>query len=185
MSKKIEVGKILIAQPFMDDPNFKRSVIGLTEHTNEGTVGFILNKPMNTKLTDLMTALNTDEDYDVYFGGPVSMDTVHYVHNVGDLLEESIQVSKGIYWGGNFKKLIFLMESGLINKKNIRFFVGYSGWTDGQLAGELASGSWIMSDWHANYSFQSNSDKLWPETLAHKGSVYSVIAQIPTDSSNN
>ncbi len=185
MSQEVSAGNILIAQPFMEEGNFKRSVIGLTEHGEEGTVGFILNKPINLKLPEMVQGVKSDEDFSVYFGGPVATDTIHYIHNVGDLLEESIKIKNGIYWGGNFDKLIFLIESGLILKNNIRFYVGYSGWSEGQLDGELNSGSWIVSDWYANYTFQSKPKQLWEQVLAHKGDTYSVISRISNHISNN
>lgn len=184
-SKRVSAGNILIAQPYMNDGNFKRSVVGLTEHNQEGTVGFVLNKPMNIKLDELVNGINTEEEFTVNYGGPVSKDTIHYIHNVGDLLEESILVKKGIYWGGNFDKLLFLIESGLITKKNIKFYVGYSGWSEGQLDAELLHGSWIVSEWYANYAFQSKASELWKQAMSHKGDAYSVLAQIPIDNNNN
>lgn len=185
MGKTVKPGDILIAQPFMEDENFRRSVIGITEHGEEGTVGFILNKPIKIQLTELIQTLNTDDNYKVYFGGPVATDTIHYIHNVGDLLEESIKIKKGIYWGGNFEKLLFLIESKLIKTSNIKFYIGYSGWSKGQLQGELHTKSWIVSDWYANYTFQTKSQKLWQQALDHKGEKYSVIANIPNSPNNN
>ena len=182
---KVKSGNILIAQPYMMDGNFKRSVVGLTEHSDEGSVGFILNKPMNLDLSELVKDINTDEKFNVHYGGPVAKDTIHYVHNVGDLLEESISINKGIYWGGNFEKLIFLIGSGLITNRNIRFYVGYSGWSDGQLADELQQGSWLVSEWYPNYAFQSRPNELWKQAMSHKGDTYSVLAQIPLDNKNN
>jgi len=182
---KVKSGNILIAQPFMEDGNFKRAVVGIAEHSEEGSVGFILNKPMNLQLSELVKEINTDEEFNVQYGGPVARDTIHYIHNVGDLLEESIPISNGIYWGGNFEKLIFLIESGLITSKNIRFYVGYSGWSEGQLEGELQHSSWIVSEWYANYAFQSRPSELWKQAMTHKGNTFSILAQIPIDNNSN
>ena len=90
-----------------------------------------------------------------------------------------------MYWGGNFKKLLFLIESGLIKNKNIRFYIGYSGWSEGQLQQELNTGTWVISDWYSNYTFQSESKQLWSQALGHKGDNYSVIAKIPSPPNNN
>ena len=187
MAKKTVVtpGKILIAQPFMDDTFFKRSVVGITEHRPDGTVGFILNKPVKIELNELITQIKSEERFGVYYGGPVATDTVHYIHSKGDLLEESTQIIKGVYWGGNFERLLFLIDSGLIKPQDIRFYIGYSGWSEGQLDGELETGSWVVSEWFANYTFSKNTDKLWEEALKHKGDPYSVIANIPPNNSNN
>ena len=93
-SDKISKGDILIAEPFMMDSNFRRSVIGLVDHTEEeGTVGFILNKKMNFDVNELIQDLDSEEKYKVYYGGPVATDTIHYIHNVGDILDDSIKVS--------------------------------------------------------------------------------------------
>jgi len=102
----------------------------------------------------------------------------NYIHNVGDLLEGSIEITRGVYWGGHFEKLKFLIESELIKPKNIRFFLGYSGWDAGQLYNEIDTGSWIIEEMHANYIFKESSEKLWKQILINKGNTYSVIAQI-------
>ena len=183
---KIEAGKILIAEPFMLESTFTRSVICLTDHSEtEGTVGFILNKRLNVKLSELITDIKTEEKFNVYFGGPVATDTIHYIHNVGELLEESIKVAPGVYWGGNFDKLKFLINSELIKPNNIRFYLGYSGWSAGQLEDELKTGSWVVSDGDPNYIFKSVSSLLWKQTLSNKGDRYSVIAQMSKDQSLN
>ncbi len=182
---KVTQGKILIAQPFMDDSFFKRAVVGITEHREDGTVGFILNKPVKAEIQELIPAITSEDSYDVFYGGPVATDTIHYIHTKGDILEESTAITKGLYWGGNFEKLIFLINTGVIRSREVRFYIGYSGWSGGQLDGELASGSWVVSDWFANYAFSSKSDKLWSETLTHKGNTYSVIAHIPPHNSKN
>jgi putative transcriptional regulator len=182
---KITTGNLLIAEPFMQDPTFKRSVILLCEHTiEEGSIGFVLNKPINMNIDELVADFPEFES-EVYYGGPVATDTIHFVHNVGNLLEDSVEVSRGIYWGGDFNKLKFLIESELIKSVNIRFFVGYSGWTSGQLNDELKYGSWVISDMHPNYLFKSKPSKLWKEVLHNKGENFSVIAQMPDSNSQN
>lgn len=177
--KKIKAGHVLLAEPFMLDPHFRRSVVLICDHSDdEGTVGFILNKPISTQVNDLIEDF-PEFDASLYYGGPVSTDTIHYIHNVGELLEESIEVIPGLYWGGNFEKLKFLISSKLIEEKNIRFFVGYSGWSEGQLKGELKTQSWVVSHMHPNYAFKSKSSSLWRQVMKNKGKTFSVIAQMP------
>jgi len=180
-----EAGKILIAQPFMMDGNFKRAVIGITEHGSKGTVGFVLNKEVKAKLEILIPEIKTEENFRIHYGGPVATDTLHYIHNVGDLLDGSTQIKKGLYWGGDFEKLLFLINSGLILERNIRFYVGYSGWSEGQLDEEMKGGTWIVSKWYPNYNFQSKPDQLWSQCLEHKGNTYSVIGKIPNSTNYN
>ena len=181
---KIDSGKILIAEPFMLDPNFKKSVILLCEHNENGSLGFILNKTVNIKLNELIDDF-PEFDTKVFFGGPVAPDTLHYIHNVGELLEDSLKVERGVYWGGDFDKLKFLIENEMIQPKNIKFFIGYSGWTEGQLEDELETGSWVVSEMDANYAFKSKAYQLWTQTLQNKGDKFSVIAQITGDNSLN
>ena len=176
---KLAKGTILIAEPFMMDPNFKRSVLILCDYSiEEGSVGFVLNKPIDMSVNDLVVDFPKFEAK-VNFGGPVATDTIHYIHTVGDLVDDSIKVGDGIYWGGSFEKLKFLIQSELILPKDIRFFIGYSGWSAGQLEDEMEIGSWVTHDSDANYIFKSSQDELWTQTLINKGNTYSVISQMP------
>ncbi len=182
---KIKSGKLLLAEPFMLDPHFKRSVVMLCEHDHRnGTVGFILNKPLKVRINEMVQDF-PDIDTDLYYGGPVGTDTLHYIHNVGELLEESVPLLRGVYWGGNFDKLKFLITQQLIGPENIKFFVGYSGWTKGQLLEELGIGSWILAEADPNYIFKINSQKLWKQVLEDKGNTYSVISDMPDQISWN
>ncbi len=176
--KKIKKGKVLIAEPFMIDPNFKRSVVLICEHEKEGSLGFILNKSLDMKVNELIADFPEFES-NVFYGGPVQTDTIHYIHNKGDILEESHPVVKGVYWGGDFEKLKFLIETKLIEPKDIRFFVGYSGWSDGQLKDEMELGSWMTGEMDASYLFKNKARNLWSKVLQNKGDAFSVIAQMP------
>ncbi len=181
---ELKKGVILLAEPFMVDPNFKRSAVLLCEHGKEGSVGFVLNHPLSHRV-DMLIEDFPEFDAHVYLGGPVEADsTLHYLHNVGDLLENSVKVSRGIYWGGDFDKLKFLISNELIQPHNIRFFIGYSGWETGQLDEELKSGSWVIADNDINYLFNNESDNLWKEIMENKGNTFSVIARM-SDSSLN
>lgn len=181
---KVAAGQILLAEPFMTDPNFKRSAVVLCEHTDEGSLGFVLNKEIDMQVNDLMADF-PDFDCPIYFGGPVATDTIHFMHNVGDLLEGSQKVSEGVWWGGEFEKLKFLVESNLIQPENVRFFVGYSGWSGGQLKEELHTGSWVIADLDANYIFKASPDELWERIMKDKGDRYSVISQVPDNANWN
>jgi len=175
----LEKGTMLVAQPFMGDPNFKRGVILLCDNDKkEGTVGFVINKKTDLLVNDLISNFPEIES-SVFLGGPVAQETLHYIHTVGDILDESIPIAKGVSWGGDFEKLKFLIESKLVLPKDIRFFIGYSGWTEGQLAGEIRHGSWLTSEFFPNYIFGINNNELWSKILSNKGDRYSVIAQIP------
>ncbi len=179
-SVDVTKGKVLLAEPFMVDTNFKRTAVLLCDHSKkDGTVGFILNRQYKAKVGDLVPELE-DFDSPLYLGGPVQRDTLHYIHNVGDLLEESQEVGEGVYWGGNFEKLIFLINNKVIKTENIRFFLGYSGWSAEQLKEEFELGSWVTADLDHNYVFGNRKiGKLWAQIMENKGDTFSVIAQLP------
>lgn len=178
--------KLLLADPYMGESQFKRAVILLCEHNNEtGTLGFILNKNLNIKLNDLIASF-PDFETDVYYGGPVSTDTIHYVHNVGDLLPGSIQITNGLYWGGDFEQMKTLISTGIIEPKNLRFFLGYSGWGAGQLQEEMREHSWLLGHVHANFVFkEAENDKLWETVLEEESDIFRILSQIPHDLSWN
>lgn len=175
---QVQVGQILLAEPFMLDPNFKRAAVVLCEHTPDGSLGFVLNKTIGMEVNELLADF-PDFDSQVFYGGPVATDTIHFLHNVGDMLEGSQKVADGVYWGGEFEKLKFLAESKLIKPENIRFFIGYSGWSSGQLHEELGTGSWVIADLHANYVFKSSIEQLWEQIMSDKGDTFTVISQVP------
>lgn len=175
---QVKNGKMLLAKPFMNDPYFRRSAVLLCEHHAQGSIGFILNKTIDMGVNDLMSNFPSF-DAEVFYGGPVQTDTLHYIHNVGNLLDGSIKVAEGVWWGGDFDKLKFLISSQLIYPENIRFFVGYSGWGRGQLNEEIEFGSWLMTDADANYVFKTKPRKLWSQAMYNKGDKYEILAHIP------
>ncbi len=185
MKHQVHTGSLLVAEPFMQESNFRRSVILITDHTGEeGTVGFIINKPLKITISELVEDF-PEFDSIAYYGGPVSTNTIHYIHNVGTLLEGSTEIVSGVFWGGDFEKLKFLIAQKLIKPENIRFYIGYAGWSSGQLMDELEASSWITSQVHPNYIFKSNPSKLWKQVMHHKGSVFSVLSQLPEHQSFN
>jgi len=156
----------------MIEPSFKRSVILLTDHSQkDGTVGFILNKPLNVKINDLVDDF-PEIEASMYYGGPVAKETLHYIHDVGDILDESVKIHPGIYWGGDFEKLKFLIENELVKPHNIKFFLGYSGWSPGQLMDEMHYGSWITAHMDINYAFKTKHHKMWSNVMKNKGGNY-------------
>ena len=179
MNKISLKGKVLVAEPFLDDPNFRRTAVMICDHSKEeGTVGFILNRPIEMRIDEVVEDF-PEFDAEVYFGGPVKTDTVHYLHRVGNLLEGSTKIVEGVYWGGDFDKLKFLIEQELVKPDDIQFFVGYSGWADGQLEDELNLNTWVIEDMFSNYLFKTDPFALWSKILIQKGDNYSVIAQMP------
>ena len=117
ISEKLKKGSLLIAEPsIIGDLSFNRSVILLADHNEDGSVGFIMNKPLKFSLKDLVPEINSK--FKVYNGGPVEQDNLYFIHNVPNLIPGSIEISNGIYWGGNFEVTKELLNSGLLKKKN-------------------------------------------------------------------
>ncbi len=171
-------GKVLISEPFMLDPSFKRSVVLLVEHNDEGTVGFVLNQEMEMMLNELMDPEFPYFEAPVFVGGPVQQDTLHFLHKLGDKIPGSIEVAKGIYWGGNYEAFTILLQNGEIGKEDIRFFVGYSGWSPGQLHSELKENAWIVASADRIDIFSGNED-MWKSVVKSLGNKYAHIANFP------
>lgn len=179
------VGKLLISEPFLMDPNFKRSVILLTEHQKEGTMGFILNQCSTLLLSDLIPEF-TGGDFPIYLGGPVAVDTIHFLHRCYDRLQDGEALGKGIYWGGNFEALQVLINNGSIEKHEIKFFIGYSGWSASQLNNEMKENTWIVSDQlDADVVFSDNEEELWKEVIINLGPKYAHISNFPQNPNLN
>jgi putative transcriptional regulator len=178
------IGRILVSEPFLLDAYFKRSVILLGEHGDEGTIGFILNKPTDLKLND---ALEDFPPFDapLYFGGPVQTDTIHFLHTLGSRLEGSKELLPGIFWGGELETLKLLIDTGQVSKNDIRFFAGYSGWEPHQLDHELQGKNWLVSNCKKEFAFSIEPDELWGEVLRSMGSQYAILANFPEDPSLN
>ena len=173
-----KAGKILISEPFLNDYYFGRSVILLTEHSQEGSVGFVLNKPIKIALNELLKDFPKFDSL-ISAGGPVKPDTIHYIHTLGDFLPDSIMITNGIYWGGDFVELKKLIKSGLIKKDQIRFFVGYSGWSANQLDNELKINSWLVSSLDVDTIMKKNEPSIWSESVLQLGDEYKIWLNFP------
>ncbi len=127
ISEKLKKGNLLIAEPsLIGDLSFNRSVILLADHNEGGSVGFIINKPLKYTIHDLVPEIKAS--FKIYNGGPVEQDNLYFIHNIPDLIPNSIEISNGIYWGGEYESTKELINNGKIGKDNIRFFLGYTGW---------------------------------------------------------
>ena len=176
-----EPGDLLISQPYLPDPNFERTVVLICEHDEKGTVGFVLNRRSNSVFSDVIFDA-AHFDAPLYVGGPVQHDTLHFVHK--DMLEmESGQfLGERLVWGKDFNRLLTLIDTHQIDEKNYRFFVGYSGWSPGQLLEELNAKSWIVyQNKDENLIFDFSSQDLWKKVLREMGGKYRVISNYPVD----
>ena len=177
-------GRILISEPFLMDNYFKRSIVLITEHSEEGTVGFVLNKPVSMKVNEIVTDFPT-VDAIVSLGGPVQTNTLHYIHTLGDIIPGSIKVLDQIYWGGEFDVIKRLLESGSLNSSNIRFFLGYSGWQAHQLEDEMADNAWVVAEISAQEIITPMNKHFWNKTLNNLGKKYQMWANFPENPQMN
>ena len=176
----ITAGEILIADPFLRDPNFMRTVVFICEHQESGSFGFVLNKKYEQVLGDLISDLEGN-DFPVYYGGPVQLDTVHFLHQRPELISGGLEVTDGIYWGGDFADVAELIKQNRLREIDIRFFIGYSGWSEGQLEEEMKTKSWITSHGTRPLIFPKNVDNTWKEALRQLGGEYEQMVNYPID----
>jgi putative transcriptional regulator len=171
-------GKILISEPFLPDTFFNRSIVYLTDHSSQGSVGFILNKKLDLQVS---AAIEGFEGWDenLSLGGPVAPDTLHYLHNLGDLIPKSVLVQGNIFWGGDIDSIRELIKTGKINKSQIRFFLGYSGWSAGQLERELKENSWVIAKVNSNIVLNNGGDDIWKKVLRGFKNKYKMWADFP------
>lgn len=180
----LRAGALLIAEPFMQDPTFGRSVVLLCNHGNEGTFGLIFNEMGKPLLDDLLSE-DLYPDVPTFVGGPVAQNTLHFIHRRPDLIEKSARLTQDIYWGGDFQRVIQLFNQGLITAQDIRFFVGYAGWDAGQLFREVKKESWVIGGASASVLFDTPPADLWRTVLRNMGGKYQIMANFPTDPSLN
>lgn len=178
---RLQKGILLISDPSNNaDGAFSRSVILLTEHNQSGSVGFILNKPTHHSLNDLVPEINAA--FVVYDGGPVEQDNLYFVHTLPELISNSIEICDGIFWGGDFELTKNLINEGKINKEEIRFFLGYSGWTSQQLESEIKNKSWIpWCNKHKNNLMKKSSIAFWKQKMNELGGEYQIWSNAPED----
>ncbi len=172
-------GKLLISEPFMADPNFKRSVVLLTECLEEGAVGYVLNQLTEFVLKDVLPDC-WDANFPVYIGGPVGRDTLHFIHSCDDKIPGGKPLGDQLFWGGNFETLKIQINNYNIKPGEIRFFVGYSGWDEAQLINEVNQNAWIVADLpNTEMIFTDTEENFWRKAVQNLGKKYQHIVNFP------
>jgi len=180
-----EKGRILIAEPFLPGSYFNRSIVLLVAHSGKGAIGFILNKKIDYPVSEILGDF-PDFEAEVYIGGPVSTDTIYFIHSLGQLIPGSIHVKDNMYWGGDFDEVKKLIREGLILPEQIRFFLGYSGWDDGQLEEEIKENSWLVSEIEEDIVMVDRKTKsMWVEAVRDIGGKYTLWENFPENPSLN
>lgn len=180
-----QTGGLLLAAPFMKDRYFFRAVVLLCETGEQGALGYILNQKAKISLKKVLKE-EIISDFPLYIGGPVERNTLHYLHRIPSLAEESTPVAKGLYWGKSFDKLLELLQKKPLNATQIRFFVGYSGWDSSQLTKEVSELSWMVQNAPLlRHVFESPASALWSEVLSDMGKPYIHFAHFPKNPALN
>ena len=181
----MNTGNLLVATPsVIGDFNFHRSIILLTNYQKSGSVGFILNKKLDYLLNDVMEGF--DSEFPLYFGGPVEQDNLFYIHTLGDKISNSKLISDELYWNGDFSSIKNLLNKGKLNESNIRFFLGYSGWTQGQLEEEIRIKSWEPFEIKSALQLMKMPYKeMWRDCMSALGGDYLLWSNTPENPASN
>ncbi len=185
ISEKLKKGKLLIAEPsIIGDLSFNKSVILLADHNDKGSIGFIINKPLKYTINDLIPDIKAT--FKIYNGGPVEQDNLYFIHNVPDLIPNSIEISNGIYWGGEYEITKKLINNGKLSKDNIRFFLGYTGWDQDQLEIEMSESSWIITkNNYENKIIGESASQFWKKQIMELGGDYLIWINAPVNPTYN
>lgn len=182
-SLSLEKGRVLISDPFLNDDYFSKSVILLCETNEKGAFGLVLNHYITETLSDFMLKFKDVDcsDYKISLGGPVDTDSIYYVHTRPDLIKNSIQVAENIYLGSgeNFDFIAELIQSNKISSREIKFCLGYSGWTPGQLEEELEKNSWFVGNISEKSIMEYQESDIWKKTLEQMSEKHRVISNFP------
>lgn len=181
----MKIGKLLYAEPTLNnDINFNRSVVLLVEENKLGTVGFILNKKTIYSTIDLVPELN--QNFIIYNGGPVEKDNLYFIHNIPELINNSIKITDTLYWGGDFSSVVRLINEKKIDKSQIKFFLGYSGWNSNQLNEEIEEKAWIIENANEIENLALNTKKnIWKSKLISLGGEYLIWSNSPENPQHN
>ncbi|MBE7174473.1 MAG: YqgE/AlgH family protein [Williamsia sp.] len=181
MNENIKAGNLLIADPFLKDPNFQRTVVLLCDHHEEtGTIGFVINRKYHKTVGELISQLEGCE-FPVYYGGPVQTDTVHFLHRCPNLITDGLSIGHDIYWGGDFETAAELVKNNQIQQSDIRFYIGYSGWGEGQLASEMEEKTWLTTEANTPLVFHPNVSLIWQDSIRQLGGKYEQLIHYPLD----
>lgn len=173
-------GSILISEPFLTDKYFERSIVLLVEHEEQtGTMGFVLNKPVKETFNDFFPEIKLAEKVSLFCGGPVSSNKLYYIHTLGNYIPNSYPVVGDIYFGGDFEAIKeYLSQENPVNGY-FKFFLGYSGWAQNQLNGEITENSWLVGNADTQKVMKAESEIYWKKSLQDLGEKYRFWANFP------
>jgi putative transcriptional regulator len=161
---------LLLSMPQLNDPNFKRSVVLLCEHSREGAFGLVLNRPTDTAASDVIALdppLSHDNGLQLWVGGPVEQHRGWILVGQEPSDVESVRLLDGLYLSASPVLLRRLLEES--NPRRSRFFVGYAGWGPGQLDAEMIQSAWLTADIELDIVFETDADAMWEAAIRRMG----------------
>ena len=175
-------GSILISEPFLQDAYFQRSVVLLVEHNTQGSMGFVLNKKTDLIVNTFFPELEEYPEIPIYLGGPVSANRLFFIHSLGDLIvPDSVKIKDRLYFDGDFEALKRYIQNGHSIEGKVKIFLGYSGWTEGQLGNEINKNSWVVSHAAKENVLLADGESFWKNSLEQLGSNYEAWTKYPKD----
>lgn len=190
MESTLYPGQMLIAHSGLLDANFKRTVVLLTEHNEDGTMGYVLNRKLDATLADVITDQYASEELTaaqipLYWGGPCQIDSLHYVHRLDESIEGARHIVGPTYWGGSFDEIFACIHNKTYTPGSLRFFVGYAGWSEGQLQQEIEKKSWLLTTCKEDMIFADTDKNIWSRAVRDLGPEFTAMSLMPEHPSLN
>ena len=173
-------GRLLVSEPSLQDFYFRKSVILLAEHNEDGSFGLIINKPVDVKLNEVVSDF-PEFPAKIFLGGPVKTDSLFFIHSRPEKIENSMKILKGIYWGGDIVQVHDLIRQKELSPDDIRFFIGYTGWAPQQLEMEMKRSSWVVAPSTPEQLIRDHPEDLWASLMKSMGGDYPLWANFPND----
>jgi len=184
-NRKATQGCLLLSDPFIKDPYFTRVAILLCRHNKKETFGFVLNNFIELdlqKIGDIFGEIPSK----ISIGGPVEPGDLFYIHTLGNKIKGAENILGNLYFGGDYESLIDLVQKDPGLMKDIRFFIGYSGWDYQQLEDEMKEHSWVaVTNITENEIISMPSDDFWKHCMIKQGPKFQMISQFPLDPNDN
>jgi putative transcriptional regulator len=170
-------GKLLVSSPALIDPNFRKTVVLIAHHDEDGAMGLVLSRPSEVAATDALPALDglPGAHDPIFVGGPVQPEAFMVLAEFDDVDEAAAPII------GRLGFMPAEAEPDDLSIRRLRLFAGYSGWGEGQLEAELAEDSWIVVDAQPDDAFADDPDELWRAVLHRKGSAFALMERMPFD----
>lgn len=172
-SDKPSLASLLVAEPFLKEDFFRHAVICLVDYGESGAMGIVLNHATVYSLQDMIDTVKSEQPIPVYCGGPMSTDRLYFIHTLGDLFPGGRKIREGLWLGGDFKALEDYLNSGYPVEGKIRFFIGYSGWSAGQLEEEVENHAWAVAPIVSNETLMTETeDSMWHKMVRELGEEF-------------